>query len=1116
VKQLLPALMLSLATAPALANGALGYYRFPALHRDTLVFVAEGDLWRVPITGGLAQRLTAHPGDESRPAISPDGQTLAFSATYEGPTEVYTMPLEGGPPVRRTFEGAAALVVGWSADAKLLYSTRRHATLPNTQLAELDLESREATLVPLSQASDGSVDPASGTLFFTRLPFQGSHTKRYKGGTAQQLWRFAKGDPEAKPLTADYAGTSKTPMFWSGRVYFASDRDGTMNLWSMRPDGSDLRRHTSHDGFDVQSPSLSGGRIAYQLGADIRVYDIAADADRSVSIRLSSDFDHLRERWVKNPLELVTALHPSPTGDRVVFTARGQVFVLPSLQGRIVEAVRGKNVRYRDAKFLPDGKNLLALSDQTGEVELARLPSNGVGQPEVLTNDGKILRWEAVPSPDGKWVAHHNKDQELWLLRADTKESKRIAVSEHDDFSFLSWSPDSRFLAFVEAAANTFHQVKVYDLESGRIAALTSDRYDSFSPAWSTDGKWLYLLSDRTLQSVVRSPWGARQPEPFFDKQTRIYHVALKKGLRSPFQAADELMPAKAEPAQKDQETKDAAKSHAAKTTDAKATAKAGDKPDPGKTEAATRVEIDWEGIQQRLLEVAPVPAGNYERLSLDGKRLYFVSRDASVEPKRALRTLEIDNKPSLQVETFMEDVRYYELSADRKKVLVRKADDVYVFDAGAKAPAAAELSKSGVNLKAWSFAFDPREEWRQMYAEAWRLERDYFYDKGMHGLDWSAIRAKYAPLVERVTDRAELSDVLAQMVGELSALHIFVRGGDLRRGQDQVEPASLGAVIVSDSGGCRVQHVYRSDPDRPERRSPLARPGVDVSDGDVIESVNGVATRTVAQLNALLRNQADKQVLLRVKPRAGGTARDVVVTPISQQKENDLRYDEWEYDRRLRVERLGQGRIGYVHLRAMGPDNMAEWTREFYPVFDRDGLIVDVRHNNGGNIDSWVLEKLLRKAWFYWQPRVGRPFWNMQYAFRGHVVVLMNERTASDGEAFAEGFRRLGLGKLIGTRTWGGEIWLSSSNVLVDRGIATAAEIGVFGPEGEWLIEGHGVEPDIVVDNLPHATFRGEDAQLQKAVEYLQEQIRLKPIPVPVAPKHPDKSGRKERAVTN
>ena len=1101
MKRLLPLLMSSavllIAAAPAAAP--VGYYRFPAIHGDTVVFTAEGDLWTVGVAGGTARRLTSHAGSETAAAIAPDGTTVAFSAAYEGPVEIYTMPLAGGLPVRRTWDGAAPVVTGWMPDGRLLYRTHRWSGLPDDQLVALDLASGGVERLPLSQAADGVFDPAGDTLYFTRLPFQGSHTKRYKGGTAQTIWRFRKGDAEAAPLTADWPGTSKTPMLRAGRIYFASDRDGTMNIWSMDTAGGDLRQHTRHSGWDVQSPALSGGRIVYQLGADLRVVDVATGADAAVSITLTSDFDQMREKWIKAPMDYVTRVHLAPKGDRIALTARGQIFVAPVLQGRLVEATRAPGVRYRDGRFMPDGASLLALSDATGEVEIARLPANGVGAALTLTSDGRVLRWEAVPSPDGRWVTHHDKDQRLFLLEVATRKQTLIAASTDGDFGDLVWSPDSRWLAYAMPGPNTFTRLWLYDMERKAATALTSDRYDSYSPAWSPDGRFIYFLSDRNLQSVVPSPWGSRAPEPFFDRQTRIYETALTKGRRSPFQPADELAPKTEDDKDKDGKDKD---------TGAK---------DKSATEAPPRVTIDLEGLIERTRDV-PAPAGNYGALATDGKRLFFTARDAVVDAKPSLRTLAIDNKVD-KIEIILDDIKSYELALDRKTLLVAKANDLLVFEASGKPPA--DPAKATVNLKDWTFAIDPREEWRQMFVEAWRLERDFFYDRGMHGVDWKAVRDKYLPLVDRVTDRGELSNLLAQMVGELSALHIFVFGGDHRKGGDQVGTASLGAVLRRDeaAGGVRVEHIYRADPDRPERLAPLARPGVDVAEGDVIEAINGVSTLSVPDVATLLRNQADRQVLLRIKPKpggpggakggasGGGAARDVIVVPITSGREADLRYDEWEHTRRLRVDEAGRAAIGYVHLRAMGGQNMSEWVREFYPVFNRQGLIIDVRHNGGGNIDSWILERLLRRAWFYWQPRVGNPYWNMQYAFRGHMVVLCDEQTASDGEAFSEGFRRLGLGKVIGTRTWGGEIWLSSSNFLVDRGIATAAETGVYGPEGAWLIEGHGVDPDIVVDNLPHSTFNGADAQLDAAVAHLLEAIRKEPVPVPPAPAYPDKS---------
>jgi tricorn protease len=1095
----LPAFVLAV---PAAAE-PVGYYRQPALHGDALVFVAEGDLWKVAAEGGVARRLTSHPSDESQPAISPDGRTVAFSGHYEGTGEVYTMPLAGGRPTRRTYGADGVAICGWTADGRVLYSTATHSTLPNSQLVALDVRRDEAAglpeLLPLAQAADGSYAEDGRTLFFTRQRFQGSHTKRYKGGTAQNIWRFGPADSEAVPLTASWPGTSKRPMVWRGRVYFASDRDGTMNLWSMDRDGSDLRQHTHHAGWDVTGPALDDGRIAYQLGADIHLYDIAADRDRTLPITLDSDLDQTRERWIDKPLDYVSSWHVSADGSRVVLTARGRVFVAPVKPGRLVEATHTSGVRWRDARFMPDGKTLVGLSDQSGEVELWQVASNGVGSPEQLTRDSDVLRWDTRPSPDGRWIAHHDKNQRLWLYDVRHKTNRMIAQGEVDGFSDLTWSPDGRFLAYVMRAPNFFSRIAIYAVENSTTTPVTSDRFDSWNPAFSPDGQWLYLLSDRNLTSIVGDPWGSYQPEPYLDRTTGIYAIALRPDLRSPFAPRDELHPEDADKDKekgKDKEDKDKGKDDKKKE----------DNKEAKKDDKLVKVEIVFDGITERI-QRTPVPWGNYQALAVNGDVLFWLQRDAGKD-KNTLAAAAISRDP-VEVKTVAEEVRGYEMSADGKKLVVRKENQLYVVEA--KADKADLDDKKKVDLSGWALSIVPREEWRQMFVEAWRLERDYFYDPQMHGVDWPSMREKYRPLVDRVTTRTELSDLLAQMVSELSALHIFVAGGDVRIGPDDIEPASLGAELERDeqASGYRVRHVYHGDPDDVEVVSPLARPDVDVRESDVITAINGVPVLAAPDLGALLRRQAGRQVLLHVR-RAQGGERDVIVRPLSLDDAEDLRYDEWETTRRQAVDRLSASRIGYVHLRAMGRGNYTEWARGYFPVFQRDGLIIDVRHNRGGNIDSWILGRLLRKAWFHWTQRVGQaPSWNMQYAFRGHMVVLCDERTASDGEAFAEGFRRLGLGQVIGTRTWGGEVWLSSNNFLADRGIATAAEFGVYGPQGEWIIEGHGVEPDVVVDNLPHATFEGQDAQLEAAVKLLQQKIAEQPIPPWPTPPYPNKSFR-------
>jgi len=1074
------------ATAPLQSEGVLGFYRYPALHGDEIVFAAEGDLWKVPAQGGVAHRLTTHPGEELFPAISPDGETLAFTGNYEGVPEVYTMPLAGGTPTRWTFEADPSNVCSWTPSGELVYETRAYSGLPRLGLVKIDLASATRELVPLAYCSEAAYDDTGARLFFCRPTFHRNVTKRYTGGTARDVWMYVRGAEEAVELTGDWKGESHSPMWWRGRVWFVSDRDGTMNLWSMTEDGGDLEQHTTHSGQDVQSPSLHAGRIVYQLGADLWLFDIATRVNRMIPITLASDFDQMREKWVTDPLEHLTSAHLSPKGESVVLTSRGRVFVAPAKRGRLVRASRAGGVRYRDVVFAPDGESLVGLSDATGELEFVELPANGTGEERRLTHDGDILRYAGHPSPDGKRIAYLDKNWDVWVFEIETGVARVVSEhrEEHEDQGDLAWSPDSRWLAFVEPALNSFLQVKLFDTVSGRTVAITDDRVNSFNPAWDPGGEFLYFLSDRNLRSLVSSPWGTRQPEPYFDKADEVYEVALRGGLRAPFRPGDELY----EPKKKDEEKKEEVK-----PPDEKADVEAEKEP--------TAIEIDLDGLRQRLARV-PVPPGNYSGLAANAEAIFLLSRDSGPGAKRHLVAVKIEDEKHEPV-TLLEDVRAFELSLDGKKLLVRKGVDFYVVDA--KAAKLADPKDQRIDLGGWTYSIDVREDWRQLFVDAWRLERDYFYDPNMHGVDWDAVLAKHLPLVERGTTRDELNEVIGWMVGELSALHTSVRGGDLRTGPDDVKVATLGARTFRDpaAGGFRIERVYRTDPDYPDERSPLADPYLGVKDGDVITAVNGVPALEARELGELLRNQAGRQVLLRLK--SGDAERDLVVVPAGDDRV--LRYRDWVLSRREAVEEAGDGRIGYVHLSAMGGENLTEWYRQFYPVFDRQGLIVDVRSNFGGNIDSIILEKLQRQAWMYWKGRVARPTWNQQYAFRGHLVVLCDQETYSDGEAFAEGFRRLGLGPVIGMRTWGGEIWLSSDNRLSDGGLARAPMTGVYGPEGEWLIEQVGVIPDVVVDNLPHESFEGRDAQLEAALKYLREQIAADPREVPAPPPHPDRS---------
>ncbi len=1036
------------------------------------------------LNGGIAQRLTTHQEEEMFPSISPDGNTIAFSASYEGPTEVYTMPVEGGVPTRWTFEGDASITNNWTPDGKLVYNTRAYSKVPDHQLVTIDINSKQKNRIPLAQASEASFDGSGNTVYFVRPAYHRNVTKRYKGGTARQVWKYTEGSEEAIKLTKDHLGESHHPMWFESRVYFITDRDGTMNIWSMDETGSDLQQHTKHTEFDVRYANISEGHIVYQRGADLWHYTISSNQDTKIDIKLASDLDQLREKWDDNPSKYITSVHSDPEGDHIVITARGRVFVAPVKSGRFVSFTEKKNVRFRDAVFSHDGKNIYSLSDETGEFEFVKMPSNGMGGQKNITSDGNLLRYAGIPSPDGKYIAYDDLGSNMYVLNVSSGMSKKISSNEEGIWDF-SWSPDSKWLAFVQTAANTMAQIKVYSVADGTSFDLTTDRANSFNPSWSHDGKFIYFLSDRSFTSLVGSPWGTRQPEPYFDASEKLYHVALKKGTRSPFRENDELA---------DENKKD----DKSVTSDKK---KKNGKEEEKDEEDKVVVTIDRNDIQKRIIEV-PVKPGNYSGLEVGENAIYLMSKETGVKAKSHLSFVKIDNE-DVKLKEMVGEVDRFELTGNGEKILVKKKSDYYMVEAGTAE--ISDLSENKIDLSGWKFPISPKEDWKQIFTDAWRMERDYFYDKNMHGIDWKAMHDKYLPLVDRITTRNELSDLIGRFVGELSALHTSVRGGDLREDDKNISVASLGAEFSRDEAnkGFKIEYIYKVDPDYPDEKSPLDDPYLDVREGDIVTKINGKDALLAVDMGELIRNQEGKQV--RMTLNRSGKSRDIIVKPIKN--EYNLRYRDWEYGKRLEVEKKGNNEIGYLHLRAMGSNDLSQFYREFYPVFNKSALIVDVRYNFGGNIDSFILEKLLRKAWMYWKSRSGEPYWNMPYAFRGHIVVLVNENTYSDGEAFADGFKKLELGTTIGTRTWGGEIWLSSSNRLSDNGYARAPMTGVYGDNGEWLIEGHGFVPDIEIDNLPHATFKGQDLQLDTAINHLRKLMEEDPREVPPVPAYPNKS---------
>ncbi len=1086
--------------------GQNGFYRQPALRGDNVYLVAESDLWRVSAQGGEAQRLTTHPGSETQPAVSPDGQWLAFTAQYEGGSEVYVMPVSGGVPKRLTWEGGGMRVWGFTAQGEVLYTSVDGK--PGSQLFAVDPKTLTRRQLPVGQASDAALSADGKTLYFTRAGLRSDNARQYRGGAISRLWSLdLTGTAEAKPLLAEGNNDRRAMPYRTGneeRIAFLSDRDGTVNVWSVNAQGQDLRQHSRHKGWDIRHASIDAdgrsARVVYALGADLYLLDLAGNAEaRKLSVNLGGDFDQQRERWIKKPQDFLTDTSISPNGERVLLASRGHLATQGVGLLRRAELPTPADGRCRQGEFSADSKQVYAICDFSGEHEIWRFAANGMSKPEQITHDGSTLRRDLKVSPDGRYLSHVDKEGRLFLtdLKATPKPVTRVVAKStlESTVGEVAWASDSRSIAFTQALRNVDRaQLMLYSLADDKLHQLTSDRYDSDAPAFSPDGSWLYFVSNRQIAiSGNGSPWGDRNTGPNFDRRAKLYALALQAGTRFPFAAKDELEAPEAK-ADAKVDTKPEVK------VDGKADAKADAKTDT-KPKADGKPAIQFDGLAERLYEL-PVASGNYGALRTDGKRLWLL--DGEGQRRNVLKTLSIDNQGG-SLETVASDIRGYDLSGDGKKLMLVRgsgpmsAPDIHIIEAGAKLPG--EMGKFQVRWSDWQIATSPRAEWKQMFADAWLMHREHFYDKAMHGVDWKAMRIKYEPLVARVTDRAELAELMAQMVSELGALHSQVNAGDLRATPDEPGLAGLGARLSKVAEGWKIEQIYLSDPELPSEAGPLGASGLGLKAGDVITAVNGRKALEAPHIAELLRGQAGKQVLIEVKTAADGKTVQRIVAPVAQRRDAQLRYNDWRYGNARAVAQASQGRVGYLHLRAMGPDDIADFAREFYAHSDREGLIIDVRYNNGGNIDSWVLEKLLRRAWAFWQPRApegAAVYPNMQHVFRGHVTVLVNEDTYSDGETFAEGFKRLGLGPVIGKQTSGAGVWLSDGNRLVDNGIMRAAETGQMTPEGRFIIEGVGVKPDIEVDNLPRASFQGKDAQLEAAIAQLQKTMAEKPLLTP------------------
>ena len=1074
----------ALLALTALANNEYkeqqGYYRYPSLHKNQLVFTAEGDLWRVERRGGLATRLTSNPGQETHAAISPDGQWLAFTGEYNGPKEIYLMPLTGGSPKRMTYSGGPAFVRGWSRDNEIIFTSDYQKPFNGRfQLFTLNINRQEIKPVPLAQASDGVFDQKQN-LFFVRQPATVNYTRGYQGGTAENIWLYQT-DKEAIPLTTDYTGTSKKPMLWNNRLYFVSDRadNRLLNLWSTDLSGKDLKQHSFEDRFDIFNPSLSEGFIAYQAGADLVIHDLENGTRTVPDIRLVSDFEQRRPRILPNPIDFLTSFDFSDDNQRLALAARGKLTTFPTDKGRIINIPpTHPNLLYQTIRFLPDSQDLIAVGEQGPFHSIWRIPANTKESPIELYKTVSAVDEGPIVSPNGQWLAWSNSEQKLLITHTVSGETRQFFQSLNTDYApqQFTWSPDSRWLVFVSEANNLNLQLNLLELDTGNIQELTNDRVSSYSPTWSETGNCLVFISNRYYESQIHHAFVHNQQEPYSTENSAVFALAMNKAARWPYSPVNEL---------------DLEKS--------KEPAVDSDNPQtqPGnEEETAPSLTIDLDGISKRIYRF-PLPNGRYQYATLGGQTLFWL--DLAEDGFLNLKALPI-NPDKTEPYSVAEDVTFYRLSNDGSAIHLFKDDRMYLLPSHFSSD---DLSEFVINTNHWQLNIEPKTEWMQILTQAWKYFQNYFYDENINQIDWDARLSEFQPLVSRVTEREELNDVIRQMISAVGILHLKTNGGDSRHNNEWRSLSWLGASLENTGNGYSVRHIYQSDSNYPEERSPLGRPEVQIQEGDIIKTINGQSLES-ATPESLLIDQARQQVLVEYQRPGEQETRKDIVYPISTRARRELLYSDWLENNRQYTSKNSSGQIGYIHLKALMSDNFTQWVRQFYPVFQRQGLILDLRDNAGGNIDSWILGRLLRKAVYFQTVRnqTGK-MWGMPYAFRGHIVALINEETASDAEVLAQSLRELKLAPLIGTRTWGGRVWRINAS-FVDHGLFSIPVHAHYNTNRQWASESYGLEPDIQIDNLPHETFMGKDAQLEKAVHYLLEKIKKEPVTVPPLPQNP------------
>jgi len=1065
--------------------------RTPDIHGDRVVFSAEGDLWLGSLTTGSAERITTHEGIEENPRFSPDGQWLAFTAGYDGGQDVYVMAAAGGSPRRLTYDPTGAEMVGWSPDgAKILFRSRRAVPMVGPRLYLVPVAGGLPEPLPMERAAQGSFSPDGMRLAYCRLPMEKHHWKRYRGGEANQIWIA---DLPKKSFKRIHEGdiNEQYPVWVGEQVFYVSEKDGSANLWRYDTRTGEANRMTSHTDLDVKAPESDGKRVIYQCGDALWVYDVSSGSTTQAKLALSSDRIHARPVYVAGEPGVFGI---GPTGKRLAVEGRGMLFTIPAEKGEIRSIAAQPGTRSKEPAWSPDGKQIVFISDRSGEENLWLAPASGTGEPVQVTKLEKVRLADPQWSPDGIRIAFHDNTLALRLVDLKTHAVIEIARADYGDISDFRFSPDGKWLAYVRPENYFIRSLYLYNLQSKQATRLTSAPTRERAPAFDPDGKYVYFLSERS----VTPKWDGFDFQMNHEKTIKLCLIALAKDTMSPLPVESDEEPGIESATKKDSEKKPAG---AKKSGGKKDRASAADRDKDGESKQEwppklPEMKVDLDGIERRVIEL-PVEPGTYVRIeALADKVLYLAREDAErdeesdgrPEPALTLKAYEFKEKKETDLAT---GIAAMALSFDRKKLAVKTKAGFQIVDAGTSIkPDTPKVSTGG-----WRFEVNPELEWKQIFFEAWRQHRDLFYDPKMHGMDWDAIRKKYEALLPAVGARSELNEIIGDMQAELNVSHEFVGGGYNRRTSPN-SPAfgALGAELALDKDTklYRFARIFDGDGFDGKARSPLLAPGLKVKEGVYLLAINGVTLKPEQDPNALLIDQAKKVVALKVNDRPSAEGARVVRVK-AMVGERDARYYDWVRRNREYVATHGGPRLGYLHLPDMMWNGIAEFAKHFYANLDKDGLVIDVRYNGGGITSGMILERLNRVIFEYDQARFGMPEPYHRTAYLGRVVALCNEDTGSDGEYFMTGFRMMKLGSTVGTRTWGGFMAVNGFE-MIDGGFVSTPVQGSFSPDGKWLPDGYGFNPDLLVEEDPNAFQAGRDPQLDKAIELLNEEIQKNP----------------------